>query len=213
MNKLRLLASVIFISIMTMMWLSLDDKTPPPIQSNLNTAERPAYVAVDLNRIVYDQDGNQTQQLSAKKMTYFESQNRAEFESPLLVLGSEQQNAAKTSNGNRENSKDPNKDKSKNNNQWKISSDSGILYNNERLFLHQNVNAINLIESDYINSILTDSIEVNIKQNILLSDDIVQINGDGVIMIGSGLIANLNDQQIELIKHAKTTYQTQKNDK
>ena len=39
------------------------------------------------------------------------------------------------------------------------------------------------------------------------------IKGDGVIMIGSGLIANLNDQQIELIKHAKTTYQTQKNDK
>jgi lipopolysaccharide export system protein LptC len=203
MNKLRLLLSIIFISVMTMMWVSLDDETPVPIQSNLTSAERAEYVAIDLKRIVYNQNGELTQQLTAKKMTYFDSQNRAEFDSPLLVLQTKQNNSdgSSSSDGN-ETSQAAGK--------WRISSQSGILYNNNRLILRQNVDAINLVQSDYINSITAQNISVNIKDNTMLSDDNVQIRGDDVIMTGSGLIANLNDHHIELIRHAQTIYQSDK---
>ena len=187
MNKFRLLLSIVFITIMTIMWTSLDDQSPSPIQSNLDSTERPEYVAIDLNRIVFDKQGNQIQQLTAKKMTYFKSQNRAEFDAPLLVLQSKPQMS-----------------------KWRISSVSGILYNDERLMLQHDVDATNLTESDYINSIAAQNIRVNIKDNTLLSDDLVQINGDDVIMTGSGLVANLDDEHIELIRHAQTIYQSNK---
>ncbi|MFT5161509.1 MAG: lipopolysaccharide export system protein LptC [Alteromonadaceae bacterium] len=207
MNKLRLLLSIIFISVMTMMWVSLDDETPVPIQSNLTSAERAEYVAIDLKRIVYNQNGELTQQLTAKKMTYFDSQNRAEFDSPLLVLQTKQNNSDGSSSSS--SSSDGN-ETSQAAGKWRISSQSGILYNNNRLILRQNVDAINLVQSDYINSITAQNISVNIKDNTMLSDDNVQIRGDDVIMTGSGLIANLNDHHIELIRHAQTIYQSDK---
>ena len=196
MNKFRLLASFIFICVMTIMWASLDDKPAPNHQPGLNDAERPAYVAVDLNRLVYDKSGNRVQKLTAQKMTYYQSTNRAEFDQPLLIVKSKRKN----------------QDNNKANtiSQWRISANSGILYNNERLHLSQNVDAVNLNPAEYINSIEAQTIQMNIKDNILLSDNAVQINGDDVTMVGSGLVANLNDQQIELIKHAETIYQSHK---
>ncbi|MFT4924344.1 MAG: lipopolysaccharide export system protein LptC [Phenylobacterium sp.] len=198
MNKLRLLASFIFICVMTIMWASLDDKSVSTNQSGLDGTERPAYVAVNLNRLVYDESGNRVQKLTAQKMTYYKSTNRAEFDQPLLIVKSERKNAKINNN------------KANTISQWRISANSGILYNNERLHLTQDVNAVNLNTTEYINSIEAQTIQMNIKDNILLSDNAVQINGDDVTMVGSGLVANLNDQQIELIKHAETIYQSTK---
>ena len=168
---------------MTLMWTSLDEQNGQPTQSPLDSTETPEYVAVDLNRTVYDMTGAVTQQLTADKMTYYKSQNRAEFESPTLTMKSNE-----------------------NNHKWRISSGSGILYNNDRLLLEQDVNATNLTESEPINTISGQNIRVNIKQNTLVSEQPVNITGDDVIMTGSGMTADLDKQQIELLKHAETIY-------
>lgn len=183
MNKLRLLASVIFIGVMAMMWLSLKDK--PKNQQTKNTAqqEKAEYVAKDLNRIVFDKNGRRVQTLSAKKMTYFEAESRAEFESPLLVLESKE-----------------------NKGKWRISADSGTLYENDRLLLEQKVNAVNLTEADYIDRITSEFFRVNIKDSTMETEQPVQLFGDGLEIIGSGLFADLNQEKIDLIKHAKTIY-------
>lgn len=208
MNKLRLFITLIFFTVMTIMWTSLDDQVPLAGYSPVDDSERAEYVASDLNRIVYDKSGRVTQQLSAKKMTYFDAQNRAEFESPLLIVQSRRNDSGdKPENGTPERSVGDDKI---NHSKWRISAISGILYNNERLLLEKNVDAVNLTEHDYINRIAAQNISVNIKDSTLMSDDIVRIYGDDVTMIGSGLIAHLNDQQIELINHAETIYQSDK---
>ena len=184
MNRLRILITVVFFTAMGLMWQSLEDTKAPeqvaaPVQSS-----KPDFVAVNLTRTVYDQNGNKTQRLSAQKMTYYKRQDRAEFESPLLVLQSSENKA-----------------------RWRISSDSGILYNNQRLLLEQNVNAINLNLNDPIEQITGDHIRIDTEKSIMMSDHPVNLLGDGVKILGSGLTADLNQEKIELIKHAKTIYQ------
>ena len=185
MSKLRLLLTAIFISVMALMWFSLNEQKPTQIQSNSDNRRTPDYVAIDLNRIVYDKTGRKTQALSAKKMTYFDAENLAEFESPLLILESAQ-----------------------NNSKWRISSTDGILYHNQRLLLKNDVDAVNMVANDHINRIIGENIRVNIADNLRLSDHAVSLYGDGLVITGSGLIADLNEQKIELIKHAQTIYQS-----
>jgi lipopolysaccharide export system protein LptC len=187
MNRLRLLASVIFFSAMGMMWFSLNDSAPVQTQSSSVSARQPDYVAIDLTRVVYDASGRKTQSLSAKKMTYFDAQDQAEFESPLLILESAQ-----------------------NNGKWRISATSGMLFDNQRLLLEKNVNAVNLDEAAHIDRITGEHIRVNIIDNVMLSDHAVNLYGDGIHISGSSLIANLDDQNIELLQHAKTIYQISK---
>jgi lipopolysaccharide export system protein LptC len=186
-NRLRLVLSIVFITAMGFMWLSLKDKPNEPQASVVNPGKQADYVAIDLNRIVFDANGKKTQALSAKKMTYFESENRAEFELPLLVLKSSQTNS-----------------------KWQISANRGTLYQNDRLLLQSNVDAVNLTIGDMINRITSDNISVNIIDNTMMSNDPVNMYGEGVEITGAGLMANLNEQKIELIRHAKTIYQTVK---
>lgn len=184
MNKLRLLITVIFLTTMGFMWMSLKDKATPVTGAMVDNNRQPDYVAHDLTRTVFDHTGRKTQSLSAKKMTYFEKENRAAFESPLLILESAQ-----------------------NNGKWRISATSGVLFQNERLLLEQDVNAINLNASEYIDRITGENIRVNITDSMMLSDHDVNLFGDGLHITGSSLIADLNDQKIELLKHARTIYQ------
>jgi lipopolysaccharide export system protein LptC len=172
---------------MALMWFSLNENKTVKIQSSIDNYRIPDYIAIDLNRTVFDKAGRKIQALSAKKMTYFETENLAEFESPLLILES-----------------------TKNNSKWRISSTDGILYHNQRLLLENNVNAVNMVANGYIDRILGENIRVNIADNIMMSDHAVSLYGDGLKISGSGLVADLNKQRIELIKHAQTIYQSQK---
>jgi len=184
MNRLRILITVIFLSIMGLMWQTLENSKAPEVASTPVTSAKPDFVAVNLTRTVYDANGNKTQRLSAQKMTYYKAQDKAEFESPLLVLQSSENKAS-----------------------WRISSDSGILYNNHRLLLEQNVNAINLSVNDPIEQITGEHIRIDTEQSTMMSDHPVNLLGDGIKILGSGLTADLNQEKIELIKHAKTIYQ------
>lgn len=187
MNKLRLLISAIFFTAMGLMWMSLKQNTAPAIVVKTEDVQQPNYVARDLIRTVFDGSGRKTQRLSAKTMTFFDYNERAEFESPLLILESEQ-----------------------NKGRWRISSNNGILYNNQRLLLQENVKADNLTLSDGIDRITGEHIRVNLINSTMISEHTVKILGDGIEIIGSGLNADLNEEQIELTKHAKTIYQSYK---
>lgn len=187
MNRLRLIASIIFISVMTMMWLSLKDKREQATANQSSQQEKAEYVAHDLTRTVFDQDGRKIQTLSAKKMTYYESKSRAEFDSPLLVLES------KSNKG-----------------KWRVSAQDGELYANDRLLLKQNVIAVNLTEKDYIDRIVSEYFRINLKDSTMQTEQQVQLFGEGIEIIGNGLFADLNQEKIDLIKHAKTIYHPNK---
>lgn len=171
---------------MGLMWHILQTSHTPPVIAEKKDTSKPDFVAVNLTRTIYDAEGNKTHRLSAQKMTYYKSQDKAEFESPLLVLQSNENKA-----------------------RWRISSDSGILYNNQQLILEQNVNAINLTLSDPIDQITGEHIRINTQQSTMMSDHPVNLLGDGIKILGSGMTADLNQEKIELIKHAKTIYQRQ----
>ncbi len=183
MNRLRLFASLIFIFVMSMMWLSLKEKPQDTATKEQSSEAKPDYVAYDLNRIVFDKNGQRIQTLSAKTMTYYESQNRAEFDSPLLLLESRN-----------------------NKGKWRVSAQKGQLIENNRLLLSDEVNAVNLTESDYIDRITSQYFHIDLKASTMHTEQPVQLFGDGLEITGSGLFADLNQEKIDLIKHANTKY-------
>ena len=188
MNGLRLALTVIFFSVMGYMWQSLKDNRTPITPNSSPSTTKPDFVAINLTRTLYDSDGQRTQRLSADKMTFYKAQNKAEFQSPLLILQS-----------------------SENKGRWRISSQSGILYNNQRLILEQNVNAVNLTLTDPISQITGEHIRVDTKASTMHSKYPVNLYGDGIMITGSEMTADLNQEHIELKKHAKTIYQPQSN--
>ena len=183
MNGLRLLVTVIFFSAMGYMWQSLKDNRAPVQAAPAPSSTKPDYIAVNLTRTVYDTNGQRTQRLTADKMTFYKAQDKAVFKAPLLMLQS-----------------------SENKGRWRISSESGILYNNQRLLLEQNVNAVNLTLTDPIDQITGDHIRIDTQASTMHSEHPVNLYGDGVVITGSEMTADLNQEHIELKKHAKTTY-------
>jgi lipopolysaccharide export system protein LptC len=183
MNPLRLIVTALFFSAMWLMWQTLQQNRTP-VSNKVNQASAtPDFVAVDLHQTVFNEQGKRTQRLSAQKMTYYKTIDKAEFESVVMVLQS-----------------------SENKGRWQISSDSGILYNNQRLLLEQNVNAENLTLSDPIERIVGEQVYINSQDSTMKSDHPVTLYGDGVKIEGSGMTADLNEEKIELVKHAKTIY-------
>lgn len=143
----------------------------------------PDYIATDLTRTVYDKSGQRIQKLTAKKMTFFKHNHQAEFQSPLLILLSME-----------------------NKGRWRISSQSGIMYNDQYLVLKKQVSAINLTLTDPIERISGEHIEIDTSNSTMYSQYPVNLYGDGIIISGSEMTADLNKEQIELKKHAKTLY-------
>lgn len=183
MNGLRLLATIIFFSAMGYMWQSLKDNRAPAPVAQTPSSTKPDYVAINLTRTVYDSNGQRTQRLTADKMTFYKAEDKAEFQSPLLILQS-----------------------SENKGRWRISSQSGILYNNQELLLEHNVDAVNLTLTDPIDQITGDYVRIDTQASTMHSEHPVNLYGDGVIITGSEMTADLNQEHIELKKHAKTTY-------
>ena len=190
MNRWRLLITVLFMLAMSGMWY-LGKDTPPARQAEQSdTSQRPDYVAVNLQRTVYDKDGRRTQSLSARKMTYYERENRAEFEAPQFTLES------KTNQGSR----------------WQISAQSGILHDNRTLLLNNDVDAVNSVQTDFINRIQGENFAIDIEATTMTSEHPVKMTGDGILITGSGMATDLNTKQIDLIKHAQTIFQNRQQD-
>jgi lipopolysaccharide export system protein LptC len=89
---------------------------------------------------------------------------------------------------------------------WQLNADEGTFYDNNRIELVNGVQIRNLQPEDYIQTISTNFIEIDLLTKTITSDEPLVISGANVIINGRGFEANLETQKYELKNHVQTEY-------
>jgi lipopolysaccharide export system protein LptC len=153
------------------------------VTSDKDAALLPNYEAKNLRSKLYDENGNLTHQVSAEKMEHYDLLGFVNFTQPEYTIYLQE-------DGSR----------------WQLNADEGTFYDNNRIELASGVLIRNLQVEDYIQTISTDFIEIDLLSKMISSDQPLVISGTNVIINGIGFQANLETQKYELQNHVKTEY-------
>jgi lipopolysaccharide export system protein LptC len=151
------------------------------------TTEReliPDFIAEQLTRTVYDEDGQLSELMQAERMEHYEWLGFTQLEKPVFTLLDRAHNLS-----------------------WQASSVSAVLYPNDKLILDGEVLLQNLTAGDLIDRVQTSYLEMSLHSEQLSTEEEVTIFGSGFFMHGLGMQANLNEQTIFIKHHIRTEYQ------
>ncbi len=163
-------------------WIeTADDSKQKPVERELV----PDFVAYDLTRRSFDNDGNLAGQVKAVQMAHFEQLGQIQFERPAYTLYEDRLP------------------------RWQISSAQGVLYQDNKVILEQNVQVDNLLPDEMFRSIQTEQLEMLLEPKLLQTDHPVLILGQSFQIHGKGLQADLVTQKLRLYKHQGTVYKNE----
>ena len=161
-------------------WLEDDDEV---FISDKDAALVPNYEAKNLRTKLFDENGNLTHQVSAEKMEHYDQLGFINFMQPEYTIYLQNDDA-----------------------RWQLNADEGTFYDNNRIELASNVKIRNLQPQDYIQTITSNFIEIDLASKQISSDQPLVISGANVIINGIGFSANLATQKYELKNHVQTEY-------
>ncbi|MFT4732217.1 MAG: lipopolysaccharide export system protein LptC [Gammaproteobacteria bacterium] len=183
MNRLVISIVLIFSAAFAMFlptWLADDKKI---IVSDKDAALFPNYEAKNLRSKLFNKDGNLVHQVSAEKMEHFDMLGFVNFAQPEYTIYLQE-------DGSR----------------WQLNADEGTFYDSNKIELVSGVQIRNLQPEDYIQTISTDFIEIDLLTKTITSDEPLVISGENFMINGIGFEANLETQKYELKKHVQTEY-------
>ena len=183
MNRLGLSISALFVMALLMympVWMAEDEK---PAQSISDSALRPAYKAKNLTTTLYNDEGKVNHEVYAASMEHYDQLGFVLFSQPKYTVYAAENEAP-----------------------WQVTADKGTLYNDDLIQLEDNVLIKSLNPDEFVQTITTDFIKVNLDDKTMTSDQPVDIRGVQTIIKSNGFNANLRTQQYELIDHVQTIY-------
>lgn len=144
--------------------------------------QRPDFIAEQLQSKIYSDLGQLSHTIEAERMEYYADLEVSYFESPNYTLYPQENGLP-----------------------WKVSAQEATLYKDNRVELKNQVH-IKATEIDsLIKEIHCKTIALDLKSNIISSEQAVVIIGKDFITYGSGLIIDLNTKKMTLTKHDRTT--------
>ncbi|MEE2001817.1 LPS export ABC transporter periplasmic protein LptC [Alkalimonas sp. MEB108] len=143
----------------------------------------PDFVAEQLTRIVYNEQGQLSELMQAKRMEHYDLLGFTQLEKPVFTLQDRAHNLS-----------------------WQASSNTAVLYPDDKLILDGAVLLQNLIKDDLIDRVQTSYLEMLLPSEQFVTDEEVQIIGDGFTISGRGLRASILQQTIEIENHIRTDY-------
>ncbi|NDV89627.1 LPS export ABC transporter periplasmic protein LptC [Alteromonas sp. 345S023] len=182
-NRLGLSISALFVLALLMYLPIWMEEAPEQASANGLDALKPAYKAKNLTTTLYNQDGQLNHKVFARSMEHYDQLGFVLFQQPRYTLYTE--NAASP---------------------WEVTATEGTLYNNELIQLENNVQIENQTEDDFVKTITTAFIEINLNTKQMTSDQPVEIRGLQYVINSNGFNANLRTQEYELIDHVQTIY-------
>jgi len=182
-NRLGLSISALFILAMLMYIPTWMEEQPETQENRENDALKPAYKAKNLTTTLYNQNGELNHKVFAESMEHYDQLGFVLFQQPKYTLYTE-------------NASSP----------WVVTADEGTLYNNELIQLENQVNIENQTGDDFVRSISTKYIQINLETKQMTSDQPVEILGTQYVILSNGFNANLRTQEYELLDHVQTTY-------
>ncbi|MGB1262697.1 MAG: LPS export ABC transporter periplasmic protein LptC [Cognaticolwellia sp.] len=154
----------------------------------LDQSNNPEFIAENLNSDIYKASGALSYNVEAQRMEHFAQLAVTHFEYPRYTLYPKNNKPT-----------------------WQISANEGTLYNNNRVTLENRVRLIATDKESLIQEVHGKNLEMDLKTNIISSEQTILILGKGFTMYGSGLIVDLNTTQMTLTEHVQTIYKKVKN--
>lgn len=149
--------------------------------------QRPDFIAEKLESKIFSDIGQLSHTIEADRMEYYAEIEVSYFESPHYTLYPKKENSP-----------------------WKVSAQEATLYKDSKVELETQVHIQATEVDSLIKSIHCKKIALDLKTNIISSEQAVVVVGKDFTMYGSGLIINLNTKQMTLNQHERTNYK--KND-
>mgnify|MGYP006148912949 CR=1 FL=1 len=174
---------VVICSSMLFSLLVEDDK---PQSMAVETELQPDFVAYQLIRTSYDASGNMSGMIRATQMSHFEQLGQLQLEDPAYTIFEQQLP------------------------KWQVSSNSGLLYPDDKVVLEQNVVLENLKSGELFNKLESEQLEYQFDQQLISTNQQVVISGDGFAINGQGVKVNLVTQKLQLHQHKGTVYRHDK---
>ena len=156
--------------------------------SVLDNSNEPEFIAENLNSDIYQDAGNLSYVVEAQRMEHYEQLEVTHFEYPRYTLYPKNNKPT-----------------------WQVTANEGTLYNNNRVRLENRVRLIATDKESLIQEVHGKNLEMDLKSNIISSEQTILILGKGFTMYGSGLIVDLNTTQMTLTEHVQTIYKKIKN--
>ena len=186
MKRIYLSICLLFVLILLLNAPLFDRKTQPTTGDDTTEAWVPNYQARNMNSRLYDKNGDINHEVFAVNMEHYDMLGFTLFQEPLYTIYTEK-------------SEQP----------WRISALEGTLYDDNRIELEQKVTIRSLNPGDFVQSIETSFIEVDLTNKTMSSDQVVTVHGVDFIITSNGFKANLLTRNIELINHVQTVYTRQ----
>lgn len=178
MKKVLALVVIVLVSIAGYIWFTPDDGSALKTDQEL----LPDYVAQNITRTLYDENGYIADTVKANRLEHFELLGFTQFEQPVYTLYNNQKVS------------------------WQANSNHAVWFAEDKIILEQQVNIVSLQPDELIERIKTDTLELIFPANLLQTDRPVFIQGKGFYIEGVGLQADLTKQTLQLVKHNKTVY-------
>lgn len=183
MNRLTYSISALFLlALATYMPTWLKEEETPQL-SNEDDVLRPTYQAKNLRSAFYDENGKLSHRIFASEMEHFEQLGFVYFKQPQYTIYLD---------GNQT--------------PWQVTADEGTLYDDNRIQLERNVVITSLSDDEFVKSISTEFLQMNLDSKVMTSDQAVVIEGQDYLIESKGLDANLETKRYELKQHVQTVY-------
>ncbi|WP_018692468.1 LPS export ABC transporter periplasmic protein LptC [Algicola sagamiensis] len=154
-------------------------------EANTTMEKRPDFVAEDLSSTIYNVKGLPVHKVKAQRMEHYGRSGFTMFYKPEHTIFPT-------------NKKVP----------WTIQAEEATYYPNEKITLEKNVVIETLDRDKRTTTIKTNYLEISLKNNTMSSTDKVVIQGSQFRISGKGFFANIEKESMEIHKHAKTVYFT-----
>ncbi len=146
-------------------------------------AHKPAYRAKNITTTLYDEEGSINHQVFAKTMEHYDLLGFVTFSQPRYSIYGEDKQTP-----------------------WQLKAHEGTLYNGNIIQLDREVELTSSGPDDFIRSVKTEFIQLNLETRQMTSDQPVTIQGVDYTIESNGLTANLRTKHYELIDHVQTTF-------
>lgn len=154
-----------------------------PSKNAITTEVLPEFIAESLSSKVYSDTGQLSYIINADRMEHYTALGITHFEAPEYRLYPK--------------NKQPT---------WKVSAKEGTLYKNNRVTLENRVLILASGSTSLIQEIHGKYLELDLNSNTINSEQTILIQGSGFNMYGSGLIVDLNTNQMTITEHVQTVY-------
>lgn len=182
MNRLNSLA--LFVLLLSALVYGIIEWRSASIEQNtlIVDEQRPDFIAEQLQSKFYSDLGQLSHTIEAERMEHYADLEVSYFESPNYTLYPQENGLP-----------------------WKVSAQEATLYKDNRVELKNQVHIKATEEDSLIKEIRCKTIALDLKSNIISSEQAVVIIGKDFITYGSGLIIDLNTKKMTLTKHDRTT--------